>query len=779
MKKEKSVIALIVLAFCLLVVCLLKNPTEVWAQAIAVHDVIEPKDIPAVAVELNKDSDMIVQKLSEVSYTVYTDTETLHIPVSWNVSSVNMKLAGVYTIKGVLKLPEEYALGEISSPQVQTTVSVQYPDKPDINTYYRLTAAGLYIFPWIQQKDTDSMEVYLKKDNGQWLNLTEEGFALCDEDGLYVSNQSMTVGNTYSILVTYDNGKKQTGTLRFQYRKDGSLNIYSYQYGQIGNIQKPGNCIRSYDTRDEKYLSRCAAYAVKTGANLKKIKEELTEGIKLRASTAQEFENTAENPEIMLESSWDVSGVNTSKPGVYKLTGTFVIPQGYELSDDLTLPEAYAYVSVQKKGKPQIDTYSMPVVDMIEFPMLMDGFSKEDLQNMQVYICENKGSYQKVDKELAEVTSQGVLLYCREVLKKGNTYDICVVHEKGSTGIYSFFYNDEFIVNEYWHERNFSDRDEKNLPDIVQKAPEIKITITPDPDGADVDNSQNQESEEAGYENGSYNYNSANAGNGQDNRNTGNKESGTKVTAGTDTTNDSVTEQSTDTITAVSGRRLLLMIQQNGSAKFEKQGISVTLSSEAVNAWKVSENDEVQVCIEKTAESAFSLRIFVRGEEVTEIPGTVVEIPISVLEGIQSPETVVIEDTQGNQYAKSYQEKQKVLQVTLDKTGDYFITDGQSSNSGQENQGETGVAQTGFSAEDSETEVAVTDEIMQEDGAAVSGMNDTGAVQKSEESEHRESLLTGKDLKQSVKISLGLIVAGVVLLTGFLILRKKHRKQKR
>ena len=310
----------------------------------------------------------------------------------------------------------------------------------------------------------------------------------------------------------------------------------------------------------------------------------------------------------------------------------------------------------------------------------------------------------------------------------------------------------------------------------MQKAPEIKLTITPVPDGAETDNSHNQESEEAGYENGSYNYNSANAGNGQDNRNTGNKESGTKVTAETDTTNDSVTELSTDAITAVSGRRLLLMIQQNGSAKFEKQGISVTVSSETVNAWKVNENDEVQVRIEKTAESAFSLRIFVRGEEVTEIPGTVVKIPISVLKGIQSPETVIIEDKRGNQYAKSYQEEQKVLQVTLDKTGDYFITDGQSSNSVQENQGEAGADQTGFSVKDSETEVAVTDEIMQEDGEVLSDMNDTGAVQESEESEHRESLLTGKDLKQSVKISLGLIIAGAVFLTGFLILRKKHRK---
>ncbi len=62
-----------------------------------------------------------------------------------------------------MKLPPEYDLGKINSPQVQTTVSVQYPEKPEINTYYRLTAAGLYIFPWLEREDTDSMEAYLKK----------------------------------------------------------------------------------------------------------------------------------------------------------------------------------------------------------------------------------------------------------------------------------------------------------------------------------------------------------------------------------------------------------------------------------------------------------------------------------------------------------------------------------------------------------------------------------------------------------------------------------------
>lgn len=149
-----------------------------------------------------------------------------------------------------------------------------------------------------------------------------------------------------------------------------------------------------------------------------KIEEDLKESVRLRVSTAEKFENTAENPEIILESSWDMSQVDLTKQGVYKLTGTFVVPEGYQLSENLALPKAYAYLSVQERGYPQINTYSMPVVDLVEFPMLMAGFSAEELQNVQVYIRKNKGSYQKLDRELAEVTSKGIQLYCREILKK-------------------------------------------------------------------------------------------------------------------------------------------------------------------------------------------------------------------------------------------------------------------------------------------------------------------------------------------------------------------------
>ena len=755
MRKEKSIILFLLIGICLSGMFIIKNPTVIRGQENEILHVIAPEDIPAVAVEVNESIEIISEKLAEVSYTVYTDSDTLHIPVLWDVSAVNMKLSGVYTVKGTLKLPRGYDLGEINSPQVQTTVSVQYPGRPEINTYYRLTAAGLYIFPWLEREDADSMEAYLKKDNGQWMNLTEEGFALCSEGGLYVSNQSMVVGNTYSLMAVYGNGQRQTGTLRFRYQKDGSLKVYSYQHSQLGNTGSPAKRIRSYNAKDEKYLGRCAAYAVEIGSSLRKIEEDLKESVRLRVSTAEKFENTAENPEIILESSWDMSQVDLTKQGVCKLTGTFVVPEGYQLAENLTLPKAYAYLSVQKRGNPQINTYSMPVVDLVEFPMLMAGFSAEELQSIQVYIRENKGSYQKLDRELAEVTSGGIQLYCREILKKGNNYDICAVYETGSTGIYSFSYNDEFIVNEYWHERNFSDRDEKNLPAIVQKAP--GQTITPMPSGEEVESPDTKE-----------NYHEESSGETSDNsRNSGQKASAgeTKATdSGTvsdlDAAESTVTELSTDTVTAVSGQRLLLMLQQNGTVRFEKQGISVTILPETINTWKVAANDEIQMRIEKTAESAFSLRIFVRGEEVTEIPGSTVEFQTSVFGELSSPETLTVADEQGNLCAVTWQEKQKILRVEIEKTGDYFISE--ASVSGQADKTETDLTESSVSDADTGESAEVIS-----DGEADSTMEKEVNAEGLSEKQKRE---TGKICRL-----LSIAAVGLILL---LILRKKRNNRR-
>ena len=356
-------------------------------------------------------------------------------------------------------------------------------------------------------------------------------------------------------------------------------------------------------------------------------------------------------------------------------------------------------------------------------------------------ICMWVGNYRKIDDDLVEVTSDGIQIYYREILKKGQNYQICAVYEKGSTGIYSFSYNDAFIVNEYWHERNFSDREEKDLPDIVQKAPASSEVVQ-------EEKKENLNTGSAGYHYGD-SYGTDNNTDGQNS--SSNKASDAKSAEISDTEN-SVTELSTDTITAVSGKRMLLMIQQNGSARFEKQGISVTFSPDTVNGWKINAEDEIQIGIEKTSETAFSLRIFVRGEEVTEVPGTVVEFQISVFGGIQSPETVKAEDVQGNQYTVSYQEKQNVFRMEINQTGDYFLTDGKSESIGNQ-----------------------TDE---ESVEAVSDGEDIGFTEEpmpEEKTEQKTEQKTENSAKQFLMIILTLPAVCILVAAIIFAIRKKRR----
>ena len=72
MRKQKITVLILMITLCLTGIWGMKKNTTVWGAVIRVNDVIVPHDIPAVAVEINKSSELITEKLSRVFYTVYT-----------------------------------------------------------------------------------------------------------------------------------------------------------------------------------------------------------------------------------------------------------------------------------------------------------------------------------------------------------------------------------------------------------------------------------------------------------------------------------------------------------------------------------------------------------------------------------------------------------------------------------------------------------------------------------------------------------------------------------
>lgn len=78
MRKEKRIFLILMIGICLSGMLIIKKTTVIRGQENTVSHVTAPKDIPAVAVEINKSSEVICDKLSEITYTVYTDSDTAY-----------------------------------------------------------------------------------------------------------------------------------------------------------------------------------------------------------------------------------------------------------------------------------------------------------------------------------------------------------------------------------------------------------------------------------------------------------------------------------------------------------------------------------------------------------------------------------------------------------------------------------------------------------------------------------------------------------------------------
>lgn len=430
--------------------------------------------IPAGAIQKGQDLQMLRETYDGMGCTAYTeDGEELYLDVIWDYSGINMQTIGAYEITGTVKLPEGYT-SKVSLPVWRVGISVQNQGQPELHVYSRMISAGIYYFPWITDQDPDTMEIWLKKEGEDWANVSEEGYGICDTDGMYLSCQSMVPGNVYTLSVTYNGGK--TRNLTYRYQSDGVLDLISYQPGAISGTMQKDTTIRSCEYIDEKSLQRCMVYAVRKGQNLREIEKDLEETFYILGSTCTEYEDTAANPSVVLQSVWDFSQVDTAVPGVYKVTGTFVAPEGYALEQELTVPEAVAWITVQRPDKPEVQICYLERTDTLLFPMILDAFTDSQLNDMEVYLKES-GKDQRLEKENYYFDRRGLHLG-RKALRQNQEYGVYVVYPGGSTGIYTFQYNEDLITNEHWYERNYADRDGKDFPDIDNGQEKVTDTST-------------------------------------------------------------------------------------------------------------------------------------------------------------------------------------------------------------------------------------------------------------------------------------------------------------
>ena len=142
--------------------------------------------------------------------------------VEWDFSCIDLNTVGLYHAAGRLTVPENTVFADrIDFPEISIPVSVQAPDRPDINCF--LAARGNLYFPWVTPPgELDKISVWLSENNGSW-NQLENGIYV-GREMLSIATRLLTPGSSYRLQVDYDGG--QTGILSFTYADEIVLEGY-------------------------------------------------------------------------------------------------------------------------------------------------------------------------------------------------------------------------------------------------------------------------------------------------------------------------------------------------------------------------------------------------------------------------------------------------------------------------------------------------------------------------------------------------------------------------
>lgn len=675
------------LLFLLIMQIVVFGGESVNASVKVITYIYKNEDIPVVAERVPGKKENVLEKLEEVSVKAFdSDGNLQELSVEWDFSAVNLSTVGVYTLRGNIQIPTGNILAEnVTIPSVQTTVSVQRKGSPEINAYYEDFSKEICVFPWVKYDTPQDMNVWLKKSGEKWENLTGTGMAVCLGDGLQLSKKALVEGNTYSLVVGY--GKRMTKTLKFSYGLDKTLNIISYQKEFAGEAEDPSKCISSYNEEAFQFVDRYYAEAMPVGGNMKAMVEMLNEKAVLLASVLENFGQTEETPAVKLNVQWDLSDVNMKVPGVYKVKGKYVLPSGYSIAKDLKLPEPEVYVSVQEEGLPRIDTCYFVNGNIIGFPVLFRGMKQDEFRSVRVYFREIGGEFKDITGKGVTVESTGIYLDTEKYIEDNSSYEIYAEYKNGNTNVYAFTYKELSIIRE----DTFAKADEEDFDKVDDgddepneedmNAPEDEENPGEDSSNGDSDDDMEGTADEdesgAGNDYGSGVFNDYH-GDSSDSGDSADSSSDDSDTAETSASVIAVTESETDTATIISGKSLNLLMEESGNyVTFEKKGIAVQLSETTLKEWKMEENDGFKISIQQISDKGFSVRVFVNDEEKKEIPGTIVKLPLSDFIEVVAPESVKVTDIDDNICASTYDDVKGVLEVTLKKTGDYFMEDGQ------------------------------------------------------------------------------------------------------
>lgn len=370
---------------------------------------------------------------------------------------------------------------------------------------------------------------------------------------------------------------------------------------------------------------------------------------------------------------WDFSDIDLNTVGLYHAIGKLTAPANTAFAKGIAFPEISIPVSVQAPGRPDINCF-LSARGNLHFPWVTPP---GELDEISVWLSENNGSWNRLESGV--YVGQEMLSIATRLLTPGSSYRLQVDYDGGQTGILSFTYADEIVLEGYHdgdrdggdaggnppdtiiqpppedtddQDDGFADRPSTKPPkppatngggtnsDDSEKAPPVSGENKPtdhkpsEPSWVGKDDSIDKEEFPSKQTNGDAEEAlEPDAGSDEPtipeskNRKDSVQSAMTVPQEGADSQNSAFSEFFDETTDRISGTRFLMMLQTGEQrAVFSKQGITISIPKDALPEG-IQNEDQIEVIIQKDTDGGFSFSFSINGTALSSLPDVSVMLP--------------------------------------------------------------------------------------------------------------------------------------------------------
>ena len=393
----------------------------------------------------------------------------------------------------------------------------------------------------------------------------------------------------------------------------------------------------------------------------------------------------------------------TKKTGLYCLTGTPVFDDG--MSFDGKSPVFYYYITVQEPEKPQLDmffyeSYSQSFL----FPWV--ELTDEMTEQTKIFLIENYGDFVDVTEKYYIVVMSNMLAVGAFGLHSGNTYSLYAEYPGGKTNTLIFDYDNTIHIKGHIDgDRDGGNSDGYNPPDYTQPAPEEPSSSKPQETSSSEIPQESQTTQPTSVPSSFPQETTASQvpretlaaqfpsitqetsiSQAQQDSSAAQSPSMTQE-ASVSGSSVSLPELETTTAPAaemteffgsdsdiISGTRLRLMLS-SGNAVFEKNGVSLTFSSDSFRNYALKDSDQFSVTIKQPAQNSITISVSLNREDLSVLNDSILTVPYT-----QEADAFYLEDETGSKtYAAQTDSVTMTASFLLPHTGTwtfYSETDG-------------------------------------------------------------------------------------------------------